>query len=88
MTPGGGSSQTAPSPGAHDEGMGGNLAAGGMMVGRTRLFQETRSPLIHGITQPARAPWKTAAIWVLAMVLLAAAVLAVTSFVYHWPLPL
>jgi len=58
------------------------------MVGRTRLFQETRSPLIHGITRPARSPWKTALAWIIALVVLAAAVLAVTSWLYHWPLAL
>jgi hypothetical protein len=58
------------------------------MVGRTRLFQETRSPLIRGFTRPARARWKTAVAWIVALIVLAAVVLAVTSWLYHWPLAL
>ncbi len=58
------------------------------MVGRTRLFQETRSPLIHGITRPSRSRWKTVLAWIVAVAVLAAAVLAVTSWLYHWPMAL
>jgi hypothetical protein len=56
------------------------------MVGRTRLFQETRSPLIHGYTRPTRAPWKTALIWIVVALIVVVAVLAVTSWLYHWPM--
>ena len=58
------------------------------MVGRTKLFQEIRSPLIRGFTRPARARWKTAAMWIAVLVLLAVAVFGVTSWIYHWPVAL
>jgi hypothetical protein len=58
------------------------------MVGRTRLFQETRSPLIRGFTRPARSAWKTAAVWIVVLVVVALCVLAVTSWLYQWPMAL
>ena len=58
------------------------------MIGRTKLFQETRSPLIRGFTRPARARWKTALIWIVAIVVVVVVVLSVTSWIYHWPVAL
>ena len=58
------------------------------MVGRTKLFQETSSPLIRGFTRPARARWKTAVMLIVVIVIVAAAVLGVTSWIYHWPVAL
>ncbi len=58
------------------------------MVGRTKLFQETRSPLIRGFTRPRRSGGKTAAIWIAVVVVIAAIVLVVTSLIYHWPVSL
>ena len=58
------------------------------MVGRTKLFQETRSPLIRGFTRPTRPAWKTATIGIVTLVVVVAAVLAVTSWLYGWPIAL
>lgn len=49
------------------------------MLGRTRLYQNTRSPLIHGLSGARRRPWWP---WVVGALLLLAAAWVYLTYVH------